>query len=115
MEEEKMVVAICKDKYKNYKGITEYRLEDLDGKSSRVTGQQIKDAIKAGKIKILNMELSDSGRLLERELSKAELVLLDTLKAFDNLENTDIYDGDYVYCMEHIQGQIGKYFGFNPW
>ena len=110
-----MVVAICTDKSKNYKGITEYRLEDLNGKSSRVTGQQIKNAIRAGKIKVLNMEISDSGRLIERELSKAELVLLDTFKAFEDLENTDIYDGDYVYCMEHIQRQIGKYFGFNPW
>ena len=110
-----MVVAICKSKFKNSKGKLEYNLEDLEGKRSWLTGQQIKDAIKAGKIKVLNMELSDSGRLIERELSKAELVLLDTLKAFDDLENTDIYKGDYVYCMEHIQRQIGKYFGFNPW
>lgn len=111
-----MVVAICKNKYKDHNGkVKDYYLVDLDGNGSIVTALQIKNAIKAGKIKILNMELSDSGRLTERELSKAELVLLDTLKAFNDLENTDIYKGDYVYCMEHIQRQIGKYFGFNPW
>lgn len=109
-----MVVALCDGKFKDDDGkVLYYSLVDTNGKRSNVTGVRIKNAIKAGSLKVLNMELSDSGRLTERSSTKEEQVLVNIYGALSDLYNTNRFCGDPVYCTEYIQRQISNYFGFD--
>ena len=115
-----MILAMCLGKNKDANGkVVSYALRDFSGKRLNVDGKQIKDAIRAKKIKVFNLEVSDSGRLVDKPLSKAEMVLIDIIEAFHDLDEAECdndchnrFDGDIYYCTEYIQQRIEKYFGF---
>jgi len=66
-----MVVAKCISKNRNNRGaIVNYTLQDQTGQQKVVTGQQIKQAIKAGRIMITNLQIDKAGRLIDKTENK---------------------------------------------
>ena len=66
-----MVLAKCISKNRNYRGrIISYTLQDQNGKQRVVNGHQLKEAMQAGRIDIVNLKIDRAGRLVD----KVELV-----------------------------------------
>lgn len=62
-----MVTAKCISKNRDNKGvIVSYTLQDTTGQKMNVTGQQIKAAITAGQIDIVNLQIDKAGRLVDK-------------------------------------------------
>ena len=74
----------------------------------------MKDAMASGKIVITNMEITKSGALKEKTLSKEEEVLANIYEAIYDLNNyTDDEDSYFAapeYCIDAIEEKIERYF-----
>lgn len=93
--------------------LTSYTLMDLEGNYKTVNPQQLKDAIKTDKIVVVNMKITDSGRLQEKSLTEAEEKLLKIYKIVNsslNYEPNHASGFDPVYSFEEIDEEISRYF-----
>lgn len=64
-----MIKAKCISKNRDSKGvIVNYTLQDQNGQKMNVTGQQIKAAITAGQIDIINLQIDKAGRLVDKSV-----------------------------------------------
>lgn len=62
-----MIVCKCVNKNRDSKGnIINYTLVDKNGKKVQLTGKQVKEAIKAGQFKIVNLQIDSLGRLVDK-------------------------------------------------
>lgn len=62
-----MIICKCINKNRDSKGnIINYTLVDKNGKKVQLTGKQVKEAIKAGQFKIVNLQIDSLGRLVDR-------------------------------------------------
>lgn len=65
--EEHLIKAKCISKNRDSKGVIKsYTLQDVNGKTMNVTGQQIKQAITNGQIEIINLQIDRAGRLIDK-------------------------------------------------
>lgn len=83
-----MIQAICIKKNRDEKGnIINYVIQDCNGEYKTVTGIQIKQAIKAGQLFVVNLQIDKAGRLIDREESYRSSTIdtmSDTEKQFMN-------------------------------
>lgn len=76
-----MIQAKCINKIKNKYGVIEqYTLQDKTGETITVTSKQLKDAILAGKIEIVNLQLTKNNRLMDKNIE-------DTLKSYSIMDS----------------------------
>lgn len=68
-----MIQAKCIEKFRDKQGrIYGYRLIDLNGKTQDVTPDNLKNAIKTGKINIVNLTLTSDNRLIDKETKQLQ-------------------------------------------
>lgn len=109
-----MIVAKCIENNRDRNGkLISYTLMDLEGNCKTVNPQQLKAAIKAEKIVVVNMKITDSGRLQEKVLTEAEEKLLEIYKIVNdslNYRPNHANGFDPVYSFEEIDREISRYF-----
>ena len=65
-----MIQAMCYKKNRDEKGnIINYVLQDVNGKFTTATGDQIKQAINSGQLFVVNMQIDKAGRLMDRNIN----------------------------------------------
>lgn len=65
-----MIQAICTYKFREGAKIYGYRLQDINGKKQDVTPDDLKNAIRAGKINVVNLKLTKDNRLVDKAPEK---------------------------------------------
>lgn len=71
--EEHLIKAKCISKNRDNNGVIKsYTLQDVNGKTMNVTGQQIKQAITNGQIEIINLQIDRAGRLIDKPVDCKE-------------------------------------------
>ena len=71
-----MIQAKCIEKIRNKNNVIEkYTLQDKTGETITVTSKQLKEAIRSGKIEIVNLQLTANGRLMDKNIE-------DTIKSY---------------------------------
>ena len=69
-----MTKVKCISKNRNTKGaIVSYTLQDANGATMNVTGQQIKQAITNGQVEIINLQIDKAGRLIDKPIETSQV------------------------------------------
>lgn len=94
-----MVVAKCIEKNRNYRGeIESYVLKDGSGQQIVVTGNQIKQAIRAGKINIVNLRIDKAGRLVDK-----------TEQALQEQQLIELYTSEQIKIVDMFLDELRRY------
>lgn len=107
-----MIQAKCIDKIRNKYGVIEkYTLQDKTGDTITVTSKQLKDAINAGKIEIVNLQLTANGRLMDKNIE-------DTLKSYnimdkDNENSKNQYNKTIMLGVAPVLNETKSVVGIN--
>lgn len=79
-----MIQAKCIIKQRNKYGIIEkYTIQSESGETITVSPQQLKDAIRANKIEIINLQLTKDGKLMDKSIES-------TLREYKKLEDENV-------------------------
>lgn len=100
-----MVIARCLQKFKNNTGkIYGYILQDINGNIKDVEAEDLKDAIKNNRINVVNLKLTDDGRLISiKEKQSSGLEMFRDINIQSNNKLVKIPENPYKdMLIEHI-------------
>lgn len=99
-----MVVAKCIAKNRNYRGeIESYVLKDGNEQTIVVTGSQIKQAMRAGKINIVNLQIDKAGRLVDKAEQVVQKQQMIELYTSEQIKIVRMFLLDLRIYLEHFE------------